>query len=181
MLTHWTENADPEVQIDWFDDFDGPNKFGFLSNFYVGEPIEVPRTVMGGPHVLLWEGEYKTGEHAFQAMKAPSSEGWGWVNSAESPGEAKARGRSVNFRYSWEQIKYDVMREVLAHKFAPGRAECHALEQTGDAMLIEGTWWGDRIWGVDLHALGYPGRNWLGTLLMAQRAMNRADVLRVLR
>jgi ribA/ribD-fused uncharacterized protein len=146
--------------IRWFDDFNGPNPDHFLSNFYVGDPLIFPGTGF----------VYRTGEHMFQAFKANTAEDHTLIAKADTPGKAKQIGRQVQLREEWELIKYDVMRAVLAVKFQPDRAEGQHLLGTGDAMLVEGTYWGDTVWGIDLRAPSMPGRNWLGTLLMARRA-----------
>lgn len=146
--------------IKWFDDFDGPNPNHFLSNFYVGDPLIFPPTGF----------VYKTGEHMFQAFKSSTAAGHTSIMQADTPGKAKQLGRKVQLREEWELIKYDVMRAVLAIKFRLDRAEGQNLLDTIDAMLVEGTYWGDQVWGVDLRAPSAPGRNWLGTLLMARRA-----------
>lgn len=156
--------------ISWFDDFETPdNRWRFLSNFYVGAPIHF------GPYVAL------TGEHLFQAMKAPTGVDFRKILASATPGEAKANGRHLlNLRPDWERVKYDVMRVVLGLKFTLARDESRMLLDTGDALLVEGTYWNDQVWGVALHRKdgdepgdGWssgPGRNWLGTLLMARRA-----------
>lgn len=164
----FTQNENPSILIDWFDDFEGENKYRFLSNFYVGEPIDMQDG--NGPI-------YRTGEHAFQAYKASDRKGWRTVVEAKDPGRAKARGRRLTLRDDWESVKYDVMSAVLAAKFAPDRPEAVLLVMTGDALLVEGTHWGDRVWGVAVPkgSIRQPtGRNWLGRLLMAQRAILRA-------
>lgn len=172
--------------ISYFDAFEGDNPWAFLSNFYQGEPIRFQQ------HAFL------TGEHMFQALKARSRHDLMKVVAAPSPAEAKQVGKHMlRLRGDWERVKYDAMRLVLACKFKPGRDECGWLLDTEDALLVEGTTWGDRVWGVDLekgalagsrgHPLGTdkythpgdawvtsPGRNWLGTLLMARRAELRA-------
>jgi ribA/ribD-fused uncharacterized protein len=174
----------PEV-ISYFDTFEGDNEWAALSNFWQGEPIRFGQYV------------FATGEHFFQAMKATSRRDFMKVVASATPGEARANGlHMLRLRPDWERVKYDVMRLVLAHKFAPGREEAAVLLATGDALLVEGTTWGDQTWGVDLKAgrklttrredaTGKlieapwepgepwefsPGRNWLGVLLMARRA-----------
>lgn len=176
--------GDPLV-IANFDDFDGPNEWRFLSNFYVGEPLAYRQRT------------YLSGEHMFQSFKARTPEDHDKINRAATPGEAKANGRHyLHLRMDWERVKFDVMRVVLRTKFQQGREECALLLATGDALLVEGTTWGDRVWGVDLKrgraevedswkragrgehpewdsGEGWeaaPGRNWLGVLLMARRA-----------
>lgn len=172
LTPEWKPNARPDRLIDWFDDFDGPNRFSFLSNFHQGLPIVVPDRVTHPATglVLLFEGDYPTGEHAFQAMKAVQARDFVRIVNAAGPSEAKKLGRRVPLRADWEQVKYDVMRAVIRHKFAPSRPEAVKLIATGKAYLREGTWWNDRTWGVDLSTPGHPGANWLGILLMEQRA-----------
>ena len=159
-----------------FDDFDGPNQHRFLSNFYVGvEPIRV------------FGRDYMTGEHAFQAMKARYPDQRQRIADAETPGDAKALGRSVMLRLDWEQVKYDAMAAVIRAKFDWNRDEAAMLLGTGNALLVEGTAWGDRVWGTAGRRImegiqpptivRSPGRNWLGTLLMARRAELRAEEL----
>lgn len=164
-------NANPHELILWFDDFDvvPTNDYRFLSNFYIGEPIEI----MGD--------EFATGEHAFQAAKAKTRKAYEMVRTADDPGHAKYLGRTIPLRDDWEAVKYDVMAAVIRAKFGWDRPEGAMLGATGDALLVEGTYWGDRVWGVDLktfahrHDPTWHGRNWLGTLLMARRAELRYE------
>jgi ribA/ribD-fused uncharacterized protein len=156
--------------ITWFDDFHGPNPHRFLSNFYEGEPLH--------------DGfrAYLTGEHMFAAYKTLDRQQHEMIAAAADAQEAKHLGRTVDLRPDWEVVKYDVMRFVLALKFALGREEATWLLETGDMLLVEGTYWGDTVWGVDLNKDRHspehlrPGRNWLGSLLMARRAELRAEV-----
>jgi len=158
-------------RIMWFDDLGTGNpEYRFLSNFYEGVPIEMP------------DGQvFATGEHAFAAYKAAHPAAFAAIQGATSPGEAKSMGRKCTLRPDWEAVKYDVMAAVIRSKFGAGREEATLLLRTGDALLVEGTYWGDRVWGVDLKSYAdrevahlAPGRNWLGTLLMARRAELRA-------
>jgi ribA/ribD-fused uncharacterized protein len=170
----------PDV-IAYFDTFEGENEWAALSNFWQGSPLHL------GPYA------YATGEHMFQALKARTKADHNRVMSASTPGEAKQNGKHMlHLRPDWERVKLDVMALVLRLKFAPGREEHGHLLATGDAYLVEGNTWGDRVWGVDLRegrkmlavqqrcnpedvsaaeAWRFsPGRNWLGRLLMARRA-----------
>jgi ribA/ribD-fused uncharacterized protein len=176
--------GDPGV-ISYFDEFEGPNEYAFLSNFWVGVPLQFRGRA------------YRTGEHMFQAFKARTRADHERIVAARTPAEAKQEGKHMlRLRPDWERVKYDVMRLVLATKFRTNREEAALLLATGDALLVEGTTWGDRVWGVDLkygrvvadtdltgraavvpatwepgepwHLS--PGRNWLGVLLMARRA-----------
>lgn len=143
------------MRIEWFDSFEGPNPYDFLSNFYPS-PIKLAGK---------W---YATGEHAFAAYKAATPEDHERICWAKTPGGAKGLGRRVQLRPNWEEIKYDVMRQVLRVKFEEGSALADRLLATGNALLIEGTNWHDMVWGVDRATM--HGRNWLGHLLMARRA-----------
>lgn len=159
--------------IAWFDNFhdteDDRNTFDFLSNFFWGAPLHDGfRT-------------FETGEHMFAAYKTLDVTWFERIRAAADPQEAKSLGRACPLRPDWEVVKYDVMRFVLSLKFTLGREEGQRLLRTADAMLVEGTWWGDTVWGVDLNKdraatpQQRPGRNWLGALLMARRAELRAE------
>jgi ribA/ribD-fused uncharacterized protein len=166
-MKHTFAPTEPTV-ISWFDDFGGHNPYAYLSNFYIGEPI-------------MWRGaSYPTGEHLFAALKAATTSDHETIRNAPGPAAAKTTGRSIDLRPDWELVKYDAMVLVLALKFTLERAEGQWLLGTGDALLVEGTHWGDTVWGVDLSDWAdLPwqrfGRNWLGRLLMARRAELRAE------
>jgi len=136
----------------------------FLSNFHVG-PVVMDGVV------------YRSGEHAFNAGKTTDPTESAWVTDADTAGEAKRRGRRVTLRPGWDAaIRFDVMRSVIAAKFAvePMRS---ALLATGDALLVEGTTWHDQVWGdctCPKHR-AWPGANHLGQMLMAERAAIRHD------
>lgn len=82
-----------------------------------------------------------------------------------NPQSAKRLGRSVLLRPDWEEIKYDVMYQVCKAKFQQNPDLGQKLLKTGNAELIEGNTWGDRIWGV---CKGI-GENNLGKTLMRVR------------
>lgn len=161
------------VMIAWFDEFDGINPYAALSNFYIGAPISIPG--LGSAQT------YMTGEHAYAAMKCwgvKSNKNYDRIVAAPDPQSAKTLGRTLPMRPDWEEVKYDVMLAVLRAKFTLTREEGKMLLNTGDALLIEGTYWEDEVWGVDLivdSPLHAPGRNWLGTMLMARRAELKAE------
>jgi ribA/ribD-fused uncharacterized protein len=143
------------MRIEWFDSFEGPNPYDFLSNFYSSV-------------IKLGNKWYITGEHAFAAYKAISVKDHDRIQFAKTPGHAKAIGREIELRPDWENVKYDVMRQVLRAKFSPGSDLAERLLATGNALLIEGTNWNDQVWGTTRKSMF--GRNWLGHLLMARRA-----------
>ena len=68
-------------------------------------------------------------------------------------------------RKDWEQVKDDIMYEVVRAKFIQHPILAQQLLDTRDAELIEGNNWGDTYWGV---CNGY-GKNMLGRILMRVR------------
>ena len=159
----WITNADrPEEGapiIDYFDDFQGPNEHAFLSNFY-------PAPVQIGAF------EYPTTEHYFQAMKAVDAIGRERIRLADNPGLAKSLGRTCALRPDWEIVKVDVMLRGVRSKFGQHPDLADKLIATGDALLVEGNTWDDRIWGV----VDGEGENMLGLILMLVRAELRLRV-----
>jgi ribA/ribD-fused uncharacterized protein len=87
-----------------------------------------------------------------------------------TPGEAKKEGGKLARRPDWEQVKFQVMEDCVRYKFAHHPELKAQLLATGDAELIEGNDWGDKIWGV-FHG---EGENRLGKILMKIRAELRA-------
>ena len=129
--------------------FSGEHRW--LSNFWIC-PFE-------------WQGYFAdTSEHHFQAAKAQNSEDREWVYESLSPGQAKRRGKTVNYRPDWNDVRVEVMRDILRHKFAILEMR-EKLLATGDEELIEGNTWGDTFWGV----CNRVGENWLGRILMEIR------------
>ena len=138
------------------DSFD--KEYSFLSNFYEA-PVE-------------WEGiTYPSNEHAFQAAKVINPVKRMEIAAAATPGQAKRMGRSVNLRHDWEQVKYNVMLDIVLAKFHQHSDLAEALLDTGDAELIEGNWWNDTTWGV----CNGVGTNWLGKILMSVRAQLKLE------
>jgi N-glycosidase YbiA len=103
-------------------------------------------------------------EHYYQASKTPDYKEAQWVLDSPSPATAKHRGKQVRLRSDWEDIKVDVMRNLLRRKFHLSELK-EKLLATGYEELVEGNWWGDRFWGKCKGV----GDNWLGILLMQVR------------
>lgn len=135
------------------------------SNFYEGPGFDAP-AYDGGP-VRHWPSV----EHYYQAAKADNAKDSEYIRSAPTPGTAKKAGRATKLRLGWDTIKLDVMRRALAYKFAPGTNEAGWLMSTDRYILIEGNNWNDRFWGCVKNSDDeWVGENWLGWMLMAQRA-----------
>lgn len=126
------------------------NEYFFLSNFY-----ETP--------ILCFGHYFANSEAAFQAMKCPErAKEFCGLN----PSEAKKLGRHVKLRDDWETVKNAVMYEVCKQKFLQHPNLAKKLLATGDAKLVEGNDWGDRVWGV----CNGEGENRLGRILMLIRS-----------
>ena len=143
-----------------------------------------PITAFHGPHTFLsnfaaapvvLDGQtYPTVEHAFQAAKTFDPEQRQLIHDANTPATAKRLGRQVSLRADWEQVKYEIMRQLLQQKFAIPELRA-ALLATGDAELIEGNTWNDRTWGRVLVKGQWVGKNRLGELLMRVRSEIKDD------
>jgi ribA/ribD-fused uncharacterized protein len=128
-------------------------RYKFLSNFHPS-PIDVDGS------------KYPTVEHAFQALKSTDPSKAREVRKAETPGIAKRLGQKVPLREDWEQVKDDVMYDLLKRKFTQNESLKRGLLATGNEYLEETNTWHDTYWGV----CNGKGLNKLGHLLMRLRA-----------
>ena len=131
-----------ETKISEFKD-----EFAFLSNFWPNTGITV--------------------EHKFQAAK--TDDVW-WkiqILHEENPGKAKRLGRKCPIVSDWEEIKTDVMLNLLREKFSNLELK-EKLLSTGDLILEEGNTWNDTFWGI-CPPNSNNGLNTLGRLLMQVR------------
>jgi ribA/ribD-fused uncharacterized protein len=118
-------------------------------------------------HIYLKNTVWKTSEHYFQAQKFAGTEFEEKVRIAQSPKEAANLGRNRKFplRKDWEEVKDEIMREVLKAKFTQNKELRKILIETGDAILVEHTAT-DNYWG---NGGDGSGKNMLGKLLMEVR------------
>jgi ribA/ribD-fused uncharacterized protein len=124
---------------------------------------------------IWYEGlNYPTVEHAYQAAKSTSPEVREQFSKLSTPSQAKRRGKLVDLRPDWEQVKRDVMRDLLYLKFKSHILLQQKLLETGDALLEEGNTWHDVYWGISPPGSG-KGENWLGKLLMQVREQLRNE------
>jgi len=130
--------------------------YRFLSNFYL-----VP---------IVWENDtYRSVEHAYQAAKSLDFKYRERIRLLHSPAAARSLGKKAELREDWEQVKVDIMRELVSQKFQVPYLRVK-LRATGSAALIEGNWWHDTFWGkcyCDKH--NWAGENILGKILMEVR------------
>lgn len=119
---------------------------------------------------------YATSEHYFQAQKFVDTEHEEVVRLANTPSVAAkiGRDRGLPRRSDWENVKDDIMREVVLAKFRQHADIRELLLSTGDAYLIESTkndsYWADGGDGT--------GKNMLGIILMEVRAILRKEAPR---
>jgi ribA/ribD-fused uncharacterized protein len=71
----------------------------------------------------------------------------------------------VSLRKDWEQVKYDIMLDIVRAKFSQNPEIKEKLIATGNTPLEEGNTGGDRIWGT----VNGKGANNLGKILMKVR------------
>lgn len=128
--------------------------FAFLSNMHSAD--------------FQWDGRtYHSAEAAYQSAKS--------LDPAERDRfskmagvTAKREGKKVKLRSDWEDVKNEVMEEIVFVKFSQNPELAKKLTDTGDMELAEGNRWHDSYWGVDLFT--GKGENHLGRILMKVRA-----------
>lgn len=128
-------------------------EYRFLSNFWLAP--------------VTYEGiTYPSSEHAYQAAKTLDPHVREMMSLVNSPGQVKKLGQNVDIRPDWEEIKINVMRDIVTAKFEQNEYLMRLLMETKGCHLIEGNTWGDRFWGEC--PIG-TGRNELGKILMSIR------------
>lgn len=129
--------------------FDG--EYAFLSNFY-----ECP---------VIYDGiKYANSEAAYHAQKTLSADEREQFTTL-TPSQSKKLGRKITLRPDWEDVKTQIMYEIVLAKFTQNTDIAAKLLATGDQELIEGNHWNDTCWGV----CNGIGENRLGKILMRVR------------
>jgi ribA/ribD-fused uncharacterized protein len=128
--------------------FDGV--YRFLSNFFEHD-------------IIYGKIGYGSSEAAFVAQKTTCIMQRLMI-SQMSAAEAKRFGRKLPLRAGWDDMRDEIMLDILRVKFKSPMLRQWLLA-TGNAHLEEGNWWGDVDWGV----CRGKGLNMLGRLLMQVR------------
>jgi N-glycosidase YbiA len=138
------------------DSFSG--KFDFLSNFY---------------------GEGLTVEHYYQAAKTWHDDWKQSILNAETPGRAKRLGRKAPMRDDWDEVRVDIMYELLKEKFQDLTLAIKLID-TFPISLIEGNKWHDNFWGICscMKCRNTESHNMLGFLLMRVRGELMAETFK---
>jgi ribA/ribD-fused uncharacterized protein len=151
-------DMEKEPEVGLIDRFSGP--YLFLSNFY--------------PCCLKYQDRiWLTVEHAYQASKTLNSKEQEEIRLASSPWIAKKLGKKVTIRQGWDLMKLNTMRSLVELKFKQNERLTLLLLSTRSKTLVEGNYWHDSYWGVDL--VTGIGENWLGKILMEVRGTLKAD------
>ena len=135
--------------------FHGP--YRFLSNFWMC--------------TVTYEGiTFPSSEHAYQAAKTLNINARKSISNCRTAGDSKREGNKLTRRPDWEEVKYQVMLDILTDKFKrePIRSW---LKNTGKVGLTEFNTWHDLIWGVcACSKCKNQGQNLLGKALMEVRS-----------
>ena len=108
---------------------------------------------------------YPASENAYQAAKTLDVEKRKKVAALTSYKSKSEGKRFKGERPDWDDVKADVMREVVLDKFTRNPRLRLQLIATGDKYLEEANYWGDTYWGVCKGV----GLNMLGKILMETR------------
>lgn len=129
------------------------NQYFFLSNFYEC-PVYYNKLV------------FCNAEAAFQAQKViDEKEQYKFINLNAS--QARKLGKTIVLREDWEEVKDNIMYEIVKRKFTVNKELQQKLIDTKDEELVEGNWCHDTYWGVDSKT--GIGKNKLGKILMKVR------------
>lgn len=127
-------------------------KYAFLSNFYECD-------------IRYGSLRFKSVESAFQALKSKDYNVRKMFENL-SPADSKKLGRKIELREDWSDIRIKVMLYLVRLKFKDKELRKKLLE-TGYEEIVEGNWWNDEYWGVNLK--NNKGNNYLGRILMIVR------------
>jgi ribA/ribD-fused uncharacterized protein len=110
---------------------------------------------------------WPTSEHYYQAKKFESEDLQEKIRQCKGPGAAAEMGRDccLPLRQDWDEVKDDVMREVIRAKFTQHEDLKKLLVESGHEHIVEDSpvdWY----WGCGSDR---TGKNMLGRILMEIR------------
>jgi len=138
--------ATPKTSVQGFH-----GKHKYLSNF-----TAVPVTLDGETYTSV--------EHAYQAAKTLDLTQRADIKKQKLAKDVKRFGKTVDKRKDWDDVKVEIMHNLLREKFSQDLFN-DALLSTRNAELVEANYWNDTFWGV----YNGKGQNVLGRLLMDVR------------
>ena len=137
------------------------DKYSKLSNYY--------------GCVVKYDGRsYLSSESAYQSMKTMNKELRNKFSNL-NPDEAKQLGKkiesSLDFRTDWNNVKYNIMHEIVLAKFKQNEDCKQDLFRTKGFLLVEDTTgWCDKVWGrCYCENCKGKGNNHLGKILTEVR------------
>lgn len=122
--------------------------------------------------VFLYNVEYPSVEHAYQAAKTTDEEKRVQFQAPElTAKEAKKLGKRLKVRPEWtanEKFKLGIMEGLIRQKFSDLNPELkEKLLATKNEGIVEGNWWNDDFWGIFFKT--GTGCNHLGKIIMKIR------------
>jgi len=139
------------------------------------KPGSEPVTRFRGEHYFLsnmfkstftFKGKtYRSAESAFQAQKVTDSAEQDRYTKMDGF-EARRAGRKANLRPDWNDVRLDLMHDIVYAKFSQNHELAQKLLDTGETDLIHENNWGDTFWGT----VNGKGENHLGEILMQVRS-----------
>lgn len=137
-------------------------KYSILSNFHQHEEISIKLPYKGKNAREYFANNVET---LFQAAKSNNIKEIEEIIKAKLPNKAKSLGRKVHLRIDWEEIKLNVMKELLVEKYSKVSLFKDILQTIPDNLfIVEMNTWNDKNWGVS--AKDFNGHNYLGNMLM---------------
>ena len=129
-------------------------EYRWLSNFW---PVEIE-----------YKGRFFSNvENAFHSEKSNDEKFKDFCASESDPKIVKkAQREMVELREDWEEVKENIMEDLVRIKFQNLEMK-EKLLNTGDMEIEEGNTWGDTFWGVDLET--GEGKNRMGKIIMKIR------------
>lgn len=131
------------------------NEYYFLSNFYLCK-IEINGLVFDNAEAAFHSFKNDLYKKEFVGLSASM---------------AKRYGRRVSLRSDWEEVKDDIMYNVVYAKFSQNPYLKDRLLATVDRVLVEGNFWHDNYWGICCcnQCQQIESKNKLGHILMKVR------------
>jgi ribA/ribD-fused uncharacterized protein len=136
-------------------------EFSFLSNMYRIEPITIGSLTFISSENFYVAMKFMDQSKRIHVTTLAPKVAKNWANN-------KKKADERNIRADWLNVRLGVMEFILRHKFNSKKLR-ELLLGTGDRELIEGNYWNDTFWGVDLKDKEEPGYNHLGRLIMSLR------------
>lgn len=146
--------------------------YGIFSNFAEHETISITLPY-GDPNGVKYSANNV--ETLFQAAKMFNTWRIEEIVKINNGKIAQYVGRRYKMREDWEEIKENVMKELLEKKFnVSNKFRQTLLSVPDDKLIVEMNSWCDKEWGVCSRI--FQGKNKLGNLLMDLKKEKKGTV-----